>query len=47
MSNSRIPGFYRLSTKERFDIVTKGCNLSENEINSLSGEYPLSMGLAG
>lgn len=46
MSNSRIPGFYRLSTKERFDIVTKGCNLSENEINSLSGEYPLSMDLA-
>lgn len=46
MSNSRIPGFYRLSTKERFEIVTKGCDLTENEINLLSGEYPLSMELA-
>ncbi|MFJ5769327.1 hydroxymethylglutaryl-CoA reductase, degradative [Psychrobacillus sp. NPDC093180] len=46
MSNSRIPGFYRLSTKERFEIVTKGCDLTENEINFLSGEYPLSMELA-
>ncbi|WP_144510277.1 hydroxymethylglutaryl-CoA reductase, degradative [Bacillus sp. FJAT-22090] len=46
MTNSKVSGFYRLSTKERFDIVTKGCGLTENEINILSGEQPLSMDLA-
>ncbi len=46
MTTTRIPGFYRLSTKERFDIVTKGRGLSEDEITYLSGDQALSMDLA-
>lgn len=46
MSNTRVPGFYRLSTKERFDIVTEGRNLTDDQLKYLSGELPLSMDLA-
>lgn len=46
MSNTRVPGFYRLSPKERFDIVTEGRNLTDDQVKYLSGEYPLSMDLA-
>ncbi|ALC86707.1 3-hydroxy-3-methylglutaryl-CoA reductase [Bacillus sp. FJAT-22090] len=46
MTNSRVPGFYRLSTKERFDIVTKGRDLTENQLKYLSGDHALSMDLA-
>lgn len=46
MTNTRIPGFYRLSTKERFDIVTKGRGLSDDEATYLSGRKALSMDLA-
>lgn len=46
MSNTRVPGFYRLSPKERFDIVTKGRNLTDDQLKHLSGENPLSMDLA-
>ncbi|WP_342512019.1 hydroxymethylglutaryl-CoA reductase, degradative [Sporosarcina sp. FSL K6-1522] len=46
MTSTRIPGFYRLSTKERFDIVTKGRDLSEDEVTYLSGDQALSMDLA-
>lgn len=46
MTNSRVPGFYRLSTKERFDIVTKGRDLTENQLKNLSGDHALSMDLA-
>ena len=44
--SSRIPGFYRLSSKERFNIVTEGRGLSEDEVKFLSGEHALSMDLA-
>ncbi|MCZ2258202.1 hydroxymethylglutaryl-CoA reductase, degradative [Sporosarcina sp. G11-34] len=44
--SSRIPGFYRLSSKERFNIVTEGRGLSEDEVKYLSGEHALSMDLA-
>lgn len=46
MSNTRVPGFYRLSPKERFDIVTEGRNLTDDQLKHLSGENPLSMDLA-
>lgn len=46
MSNTRVPGFYRLSPEERFDIVTKGRNLTDDQLKHLSGENPLSMDLA-
>ncbi|QUG40325.1 hydroxymethylglutaryl-CoA reductase, degradative [Psychrobacillus sp. INOP01] len=46
MSNTRVPGFYRLSPKERFDIVTEGRNLTDEQLKYLSGEHPLSMDLA-
>lgn len=46
MSNTRVPGFYRLSPKERFDIVTEGRNLTDDQLKHLSGEKPLSMDLA-
>jgi len=46
MSNTKVPGFYRLSPKERFDIVTEGRNLTDDQLKYLSGEYPLSMDLA-
>ena len=38
MSNTRVPGFYRLSPKERFDIVTEGRNLTDDQLKHLSGE---------
>jgi len=46
MSNTRVPGFYRLSPKDRFDIVTVGRNLTDDQLKSLSGEHPLPMDLA-
>lgn len=46
MSNTRVPGFYRLSPKERFDIVTEGRNLTDDQLKHLCGENPLSMDLA-
>ncbi|MER2076340.1 hydroxymethylglutaryl-CoA reductase, degradative [Psychrobacillus psychrotolerans] len=46
MSNTRVPGFYRLSPKERFDIVTEDRNLTDDQLKHLSGENPLSMDLA-
>ena len=46
MSNTRVPGFYRLSPKDRFDIVTEGRNLTDDQLKSLSGERPLPMDLA-
>lgn len=46
MSNTRVPGFYRLSPKDRFDIVTEGRNLTDDQLKSLSGEHPLPMDLA-
>lgn len=46
MSTTRIPGFYRLSPKERFDIVTEGRGLTEAEAAHLSGNQALSMDLA-
>lgn len=46
MSNTRVPGFYRLSPEERFDIVTEGRNLTDDQLKHLSGENPLSMDLA-
>lgn len=46
MSTTRIPGFFRLSPKERFDIVTEGRGLTETEAAHLSGNQALSMDLA-
>jgi hydroxymethylglutaryl-CoA reductase len=46
MSTTRVPGFYRLTPKERFDIVTEGKGLTEEETKSLSGSHALSMDLA-
>jgi hydroxymethylglutaryl-CoA reductase len=46
MSNTRIPGFYRLSPKERFDIVTEGRGLTDAEAKYLSGNQALPMDLA-
>ncbi|MBU8772387.1 hydroxymethylglutaryl-CoA reductase, degradative [Cytobacillus oceanisediminis] len=45
-TTTRVPGFYRLTPDERLDIVTKNCNLSEDETKYLSGEYALPMDLA-
>jgi hydroxymethylglutaryl-CoA reductase len=46
MSTTRVPGFYQLSAKERFDIVTEGRGLTEEETTNLSGSHALSMELA-
>ncbi|MDW0115928.1 hydroxymethylglutaryl-CoA reductase, degradative [Sporosarcina thermotolerans] len=46
MTTTRIPGFYRLSTQERLDIVTKGRGLTEDELSYLSANQTLPMDLA-
>lgn len=46
MATTRIPGFYQLSPKERFDIVTANCNLTEEQVSILSGNQALPMNVA-
>jgi hydroxymethylglutaryl-CoA reductase len=45
MSNSRIPGFYRLSIEERLNIIAEERNLNEEEKSLLLGEtrFPINI----
>lgn len=46
MSNTRIPGFFRLTPSERFEIVSKDCGLTNEEAAYLAGEHALPMDVA-